>query len=229
MANSIFYNADYVVVEYIDLIKSPYIILLNQLRHNERIKEILKTEEVEFLSPEGLYEWYINRKHQNFFKDLNRYPHQITDENMDALLEDQIGLTEQFYTKAGLLPLGGALKIMKAQKLANDIIIYFPHHNSFAKNDLESTLHEKFIFMDNFDDVVDLAKYNSTYFLSNVELIHKIKEKGYLKFSSLTFPIEYRYNKKNMRDFKVDFEELFKEDPFKYSFTRACTEINGKG
>lgn len=223
MENTIFYNADYIVIEYIDLIKSPYLLLLDQIRKNPKINEIMNIDEIDFLSDDGLYEWYRNRKHQNFFIDLNRYPDQISEESLNKLLEDQIGLSEYFYKKAVLLPLGGALKVMKRQGIAGEIIIYFPHHNDFAKADLEDKLNEKFNFMDNFDEILDMTKENSTYFLSNIDLINKLKEKNYLQFSSITLPIEYRYNKKNMDEFKIDLEALYKEHPFKLTYMRACT------
>ena len=51
-----------------------------------------------------------------------------------------------------------------------------------------------------------------------------MQEKECLRCSSITLPVEYRYNKKNMEDFSVDFEELYQKDPFKLTFFRACTE-----
>ena len=68
--DSIFKNADYIVIEYIDMVKSPYLLLLNAMRRNDKIREILKLEQVDNLDDISLYEWYINRKHQNFLIDL---------------------------------------------------------------------------------------------------------------------------------------------------------------
>ena len=45
-----------------------------------------------------------------------------------------------------------------------------------------------------------------------------------LKFSSITLPVEYRYNKKNMDDFDIEFKELFEKQPFKLTYMRACSE-----
>ena len=63
MENTIFYNADYIVVEYIDLIKSPYLLLLDQIRKNPKINEIMNIDEIDFLSDDGLYEWYRSEEH----------------------------------------------------------------------------------------------------------------------------------------------------------------------
>ena len=220
---TIFYNADYVVIEYIDMIKSPYLLLLNSLKKNDKIREIIKVEQIEFLDELALYEWYINRKHQNFLIDLNRYPDQLTDEMMDALLDDQISLTPKFYEYANILTIGAFLSLEWNSKLVKDIIIYHPHNNKYAEENLNSIFNRKFTFKNDFNEVLDIAKANSTYFLSDIDKINTMKEKDLLKFSSITLPVEYRYNKKNMDDFKLDFDELFKENPFKLSYMRTCT------
>lgn len=226
MDNTIFYNSDYLVIEYIDLIKSPYFTLLKVLPKNNKIKEILKTELIEPLSDTSLVEWYINRKYQNFMMDLNRYPEQISEETMNKLLEEQICLSPKFYQYAAELPMVSVIKTMKTKKINVDIIIYHPHKNSFAKDDLANILNgSSLTFMDNFDDVLDKAKENSTYILSDISKILRMKEKGYLKHSSVTLPIEYRYNKKSMTEFKIDLEKICHDNIFKYSFMRACTVI----
>lgn len=226
MENSIFLNADYIVIEYIDLIKSPYFILLDVIRQNPRMKEILKIEEIEFFDEAALYEWYLNRRNQNFFFDLNKYPDKIPNAKLAEILDDQLKLTRRFHTDCKPLPLYGSLKAMKMKKIAKDIIIYYPHTNYHAKNDLENGLQEKFTWMTNFEDVMKKAGHNSTYFLSDVRHLEEMKDKGVLKLSSVTIPFEYRYNKKNMKDYLFDYEELMKEHPFKLSYMYACRYEN---
>lgn len=223
MADTIFYNADYVVIEYLDLIKSPYLILLHQLLKNPKIGEILKIEEVQFNTDAALYEWYIQRKHQNFLIDLNRYPDQITEETLYNLLDSQINLAKEFYTHANLLPIGNSIAVIKNLKMSKDVIIYYPHDYTFAKEDLENLTHTEFTFMSDWDLVMKKCGANSTYFLSDIRKIDRMKKAGVLKFSSITLPVEYRYNKKNMEDFAIDFNELWKTDPFKLSYTQACS------
>lgn len=227
MSDTIFYNADYVVIEYIDMIKSPYLILLNHIRRNDRIREILKLEQIDNLDDVSLYEWYINRKHQNFLMDLNRYPDQISKEDMDGILEEQMNITPMWYNEANVLLLGPMLSKFKSQKFAKNIIIYHPHNNDYAKKNLEEIFGTEYIYVSEFEEAVDMAKENSTYFISDVDKLNILKDKGYLGFSSVTIPVEYRYNKKNMNDFKFDFMSLYKEHPFKLSYMRTCTLVEG--
>lgn len=223
---SIFLNADCVVVEYIDLIKSPYYILLNVIRQNPRMKEILKIEKIEYLDDAALYEWYINRKHQNFFYDLNKFPNRISKKQLADILDDQMRATNRFYTDCKALPMMGSLKAMKSHQVAKEIIIYHPHNNFHAKNDLEDTLQETFTWCTRFEDAMKKAGANSTYFLSDISHIEEMKKAGVLKFSSVTLPVEYRYNKKNMKDFNLDYEKLMETDPFKLSYMYACRYDN---
>ena len=221
---TIFYNADYIVIEYIDIVKSPYLLLLHAIQQNENLSDIFKMEEIELLDDEGLYEWYINRKHQNFLMDLNRYPDKVDEKTLDNILETQINLSPEFYTDATPLIITDMLITLTHQKISNGIIIYHPHKNDYAKKDLESLIGGDYIFMDDFDKVLEKAGSNSTYFLSDIRKVTYMKEKGFLRCSSITLPVEYRYNKKNMEDFSVDFEALYKDEPYKLTFFRACTQ-----
>ena len=230
LENTIFYNADYIVIEYIDIIKSPYMVLLTAIReelksHSDKFElgRYLKSEEIIDLDNSALYEWYINRKNMNFFKDLNKFPDTTTEEDMWELLNSQICLSPIFYKAAPYLILTDSIPIMHTQKLAKDIIIYHPHTNNYAQEDLEDYLGFKCTFMSDFEEVLDVAKENSTYFLSDINKINIMNEKGYLKYSSITLPIEYRYNRKNMTDFSIDFNELLAKVPFKLSYMRACS------
>lgn len=204
-------------------------VLLSVIRKNPKIREILNIEAIEYLDADSLYEWYINRRHQNFFIDLNKYPDRIKDSDLDTLLNDQMSLSERFYTDTDFLPLAGSLKLMKSQKIAKDVIIYHPHDNTFAKKDLEDKLHESFIWCTSFADAMKKAGYNSTYFLSDIRHIEEMRQAGVLTMSSVTIPSEYRYNKKSMTEFNLDYKKLMEDTPFKLSYIEACKYEEGQG
>ena len=222
-SGTIFYNADYVVLEYMDIIKSPYLTIIAMLKYSEEYRKFLKFENIDYLDELGLSEWYINRKHRNPFVELSRYPDEVPTEKMDQLLNTLITHDERFYQYSKILNIAGFLSTKMSEKISNGIIIYDPHESNFAKNDLNRLFNKDFIVMHNFDDILNKTKSNSTYILSDVHKIHQMKKKGCLKFSSVTLPIEYRYNKVNIKDFDLDFDELWKTDPFKLSYFRACS------
>jgi hypothetical protein len=156
---------------------------------------------------------------------LNRYPEEITKEQLDKLLDEQISITPIFYQKATPLILTDMLKVVERRRIVKQVIIYHPHPNTFAKEDLESMTGGTYLVLDDFNEVMEKAGYNSTYFLSDIDKMLLMKEKGVLKCASVTLPIEYRYNKKNMKDMKLDLDELMKTNPYKLSFCNACSFI----
>lgn len=222
-SGSIFYNADYVVIEYIDIVKSPYLILLAVLREQEKYKELFKYEDISHLDDMGLCEWYMNRRHRNPLADLYRDPNNIPHNELDKILDDIITSNDIFYKYSNLLNISQFLSTSLSNKISHDIIIYDQHNSNFAKEDLKRNFNKDFTVLHSFDEVLDKAKENSTYILSDINKIYHMKDKGYLKFSSVTIPVEYRYNKKNLKDFNIDFDELWKTDSFKLSYFRACS------
>lgn len=225
MADTIFYNADYIVVEYIDIIKSPYLVLLKYMKTHPQIGEILNIDQIKYLDDSTLVEWYINRKNQNFLLDLNKYPDSISKEDFDNLLDKQLQISPVFYQDADPLIFINTLRYLTTHKLVNDIIIYYPHDYTYAKDDLDNLLNYDFTFMSDFNKVLDLCKENSTYFLSDIDKLLIMKEKGYLCCSSVIIPLEYRYNKINMTEFKHNLDELLRTDVFKLCYMRACTYV----
>lgn len=221
---TIFYNADYLVIEYLDFIKSPYFVLLQYIQKNEKLRPILRLEEIESFDLASLYEWYVNRKHQNFLIDLNRDPEKVSEEFLDGLIMDQMLISEKFYSNCNLLCTQYMLRFLKSKKYpVKDVLVYCPFKTPWPKEDLKRELGIDFTFMDDFDEVCKKAGANSTYFLSNIDLIHRMEENKVLHLSSIVLPIEYRYNKKNMKDYKIDFTELWKKYAFKLAYARACS------
>ena len=223
MQDTIFLNADYIVIEYVDIIKSPYVVLLSMIRNNIRIRELLDLTEIDNLQEAGLTEWYVNRRHQNFLIDLCKLKG-IKESDLDNLLDAQMSCSNMWFEHANFLNIETVLRSQSKFKMAKEVIIYYPHSNMYAKEDMEKHFNMKFKFVKTFEEAVEIAGSNSTYFLSNIKNINKMFEMEKLKFSSITLPVEYRYNKKNMDDFDIEFKELFEKQPFKLTYMRACSE-----
>ena len=223
----VFLNSDYVVVEYMDLLKSPYLTLLNTLRQHDSLNEVLKLDTLKYASNAGLYEWYINRKHQNFLVDLNRHPDIIPESSLDQILEEQMDFTDELYTKSDPLLLVETIKTLKrTEGLVKDVIIYHPHNNDFAEKDFKETTGMNFTFMSDINEIIDVAGANSTYFFSNIENVLALEAKNCLQLSSVTIPYEYRYNKKSLMEWKLDLDELNKKYIFKLTFCFACSYVD---
>ena len=229
---SIFYNSDYIVIEYRDLLKSPEFVLLQQIQKiiqnpklykTNPLNEHIKTYDIDDLDINALAEWYMNRKYQNILKSLFIDENALSDEEFDNFLVQQLNTSNRFFTDSPPLPLLARLSSLKSLRMVNDILIFAPFNIDYIKDDIYRLTKLNFTYLSSFEEAAEIAKSNSTYFISNIKNIFKLKEMGYLKFSSITLPLEYRYNKKNMYDFDIDFDAEFKENPFKLSYLQAIT------
>lgn len=221
---NIFLNSEYVVIEYADMLQSPYYRFLSLLKYNKNLYKILKLEDIDYLSETGLLEWYVKRNNVNILYDLNRYPDKISNEELDKLFEDELKANEVFYEHALNLLLLDIPRKVKTLKVCKDVIIYYPYENPYVKKHLDAKTNTDNRFIYNIDELIDLAKNNSTYFFSDYRNILKLKDKGQLKMSSVTLAIDYSYNIDNNGNLRFDFNELYKENPFKLSYVRTCTE-----
>ena len=231
---SIFYNSDYIVIEYMDFIKNPYFILLKNFKDTivrPDAKDIfplyhyIKRYEIESLDNTGLAEWYVGRKHQNIIEELANEKFQLKEEEYDMIAKSMIDLSHHFITDAAHLPLLERLSSMKKLRMVTDIIIYYPFDPKFVKEDLKALTGYDFTIMSDFKEIIELTKENSTYFLSDIRKMKVLQDAGYLKYASIILPIEYRYNKRNQTDYLYDFAQMFDESPFKISFMFGCSKI----
>ena len=110
MANSIFYNSDYLVIEYMDMVKQPMLHLLNAIREivaNDPIDEKFKLAEIlkidllrSFQDTTQMVEFYLQRKHQNIFYDILTEEALASGLDVEDLLQDQISSSYRFFSDA---------------------------------------------------------------------------------------------------------------------------------
>ena len=228
MGNSIFYNSDYVVIEYMDMVKQPMLHLLNTIHEivtsdpmdeNFRLAEILNLDLLRsFQNTTQLVEFYLSRKHQNIFYDI------LTEEALESgldiedLLQDQISSSYRFFTEPAFLPASSVISYCKKKHLVNDVIINYPYDPKYAEENISAVLGVSVKFMNDFSEIVKVAGSNSTYFLSDYDKLRKLNELSKLRYSSVVTPVDYRYNDNKIDDLLEDEKTVFK-----VSFMRACT------
>ena len=128
---SIFYNSDYIVIEYRDLLKSPEFTLLQFIQkviQNEKLyntyplRDYIRSFEIDDLSLDSLAEWYINRKYQNLFKSLFIDENMMSDEEFEKLIVEQINMSADYINLAVPLPLMAGLMDMKKLRMVEYIL-----------------------------------------------------------------------------------------------------------
>ena len=224
-SNSTFLNSDSIFIEYHDVIKSPYFSFLRLLLNNEIFGSLFDLSEIKGLDDEGLYEWYTNRKHQfvldNFahneemeiFKDIN-----IHEWSIDFLYKEFDELPSIVYEDTALNFVPILVRLSKSN-LVNKFYVYTEKYSEPIKKELL----EAFPFINYvYGDMVEVIKenkipYNSTFVLSDIRKIEKIKESGRLQQSSIVIADKYGYNYDGEK-FVINLEEYFKDYIFKLDF-----------
>lgn len=229
---SIFLNSDYMFVEYMDIIKCPALLLVGLCRGNEKLNTMLDLDHIKYLQPSGLYEWYLNREYRNVFYNLRRKNVSIPDKVLDELLESQLAISNVFYEYSVELKMATTIKHVLRDKLVNKVYIYNEFYNEHIADDIQKMFGEygvvEFVYGD-LKDALSNVSFNSTFVFSDVEKIYALIDAEKINMSSVIFPYEYRYNKKNYSDVKIDLPELHKKYIFKDAFYAACTNIDESG
>ena len=225
--DKMFVNSECVFVEYYDIIKCPWYILLTVIHQNEKVKQLLDLTPVEYLDSNELFEWYCNRKYRNFLFDLASAP--IDKVDYDMLLTALMSNNEIFYQVDTRLNAVEPLKEVLRQKMMKKLIIYTEEKNDFVKEDITNLFGNKsnvLYYHGEFDKVLDKVPSDTTYFLSDFNKVVTMAEKNRLNLASLVLPYDFGYNyyfnDKNERTSYVDFTYLGKDHLFKVNYFNSC-------
>lgn len=222
--DSVFFNSECLFVEYYDVIKAPWFILLGICRENENLKQIINIDPIENLPINSLFEWYVNRKYRNIFYELSRIK-EIPMNVFDNLLYDQMGSTGMFFEMDTELNAVPTIKKVLSGILVKEIVIYTEKYSKFVDTDIQQLFgDDKRVHYKHGDinTVLNGIPTDTTYMLSDIDKVINIQETDHLGMSSIVIPHEYRYNKTVDGKWNVDLEYLAKENIFKVAFFNAC-------
>lgn len=224
--DTLFYNSHCLFVEYMDLIKTPWFVLLNLCRQNEKLKSILDITPIEDFSLDALFEWYMNRKNRNIFYEL-LFNKDVDLEEMDLLVKSQLEISPIFFTLDTALTVVPAINKILRENIIKEVIVYSEYYNQFMEEDIKQVFFEnkKVKYRHgNLKDVLRSIPIDTTYFLSDIEKIIALEETNHLDMASIILPYEYRYNKNEKGEWNIDLEYLAKNHIYKLSFYNACLE-----
>lgn len=224
--DKIFMNADCLFVEYYDILKCPWYVLLTVINQNEKLRPILDIDQVAYMNNDAQFEWYCNRKNRNFLFDLAKAPFDKVnyDEILSILMKNKI-----FYDIDSTLNAKEAIDIALRQKQVKEVIIYAEENNQFIKDDVQR-LFPKYnnvkFRCGNFEDVLKDIPVNSSYMLSDINKVITMADCGKLTMASVIIPYDFAYNyvidEKGKKVPAVNFEYLGKDHLFKVHFFNAC-------
>lgn len=222
--DTMFYNSQCIFVEYNDVIKIPWFALLYVIRNDENMEKFFDLTEIKDLDHQCLLEWYIHRKHRNFYKDLKIKPefqNHIDNKFLDDLLINQLNSNDFFYKLDTELLFAQPLRILSTSQksLVKRIVIYNENDDEYIKNDINLIFNNCAEFISgNFKEAIKSIPEDSTYVFSDISKINILAEENKLAFSDVLIANGFRYNYDDDMKLKVDFDELSKKYVFKYEF-----------
>ena len=230
--DSIFLNSKVLFVEYIDIIKSPYFILLTVLSEKEDsgILDPFDISEIKGLPEEKLAEWYYLRKNQNFLLDLisEEKRGDVKTKDVDHFLDKQLRSSYELIKYAR--PLNFSDVISKVYRnddlLVKKAIIYYPYDNPNVRRDVEESFPDspvEFAY-GNILDVLKEIPTDSTYVFSDISKVIALEEADKLDYSSLIIPEDYNYNRDEEGNFIIDFDAYRKGHIYKLNRFYATIE-----
>lgn len=228
--DTMFMNAQCLFVEYYDIIKAPWFILLTLIHQNDKIRQIIDTSRIEGLDTNELFEWYCKRENRNFLLDLATAPTNKIEYNtiLDILMRNEI-----FYTINTKLNAVEAISIAIRQKMVKKVVIYTEEENQYVREDIERLFNSNPIvkyWYGDFEKILEKIPDDSSYMLSDFNKIVSMADANHLNYASLILPFDYDYNfiinEDGSKTPIVDITYLGKDNLFKISyFNAAATTI----
>lgn len=222
--DTMFYNSQCIFVEYNDIIKIPWFALLYAIHNDENMEKMFDLSEIKDLEHQCLLEWYMQRKHRNFYRDLKVKPefqNQIDDKFYDELLINQLSSSDFFYRIDTELLFAQVLRMLTTtqKSLVKRIVIYNEYEDRYIKKDIDILFNNcaEFISGD-FRNAIKDIPVDSTYVLSDISKINILIEENKIDFSDILIVNGFRYNYDDNLKLKIDFDKLTNEHIFKYEF-----------
>ena len=200
-----FTNSKALLIEYDDIMRASGFGLLQLLLSSDEGSEIFDFDDILDYSFDELFEFYTNRKQRNILSNFNIFEdsgiefdnddeyYEITDKILDAEYSqlDVINMT-----KSKLIMYKSVEEISKLSIL-NKIYVYSDKYYKFIDDDLKKNFSDKIVYVyGKLSDIIKERKIpeDSTFILSNLDLIDEIDEAGILNFSCIVSSGSYFYN-----------------------------------
>ena len=228
--NGVFLNSKGIFIEYADIIKSPYFMIIVVL--SALGKELPSPFEISpILSKEldELTEWYYMRKNQNPLLDLieEEASANIKIKDINQYINNQI--TEEIVKASNELNMVNVINRLYGlhNELAGIVYVWYPYENAAIDDDIRKTLNSVEHINILHGDIVEALKKvpnDSTFIFSDVSNINALEYAGKLDFSSILIPVDYQYNFVD-GEWLIDFEKLAKDHVFKLNKFFASIEM----
>lgn len=230
--NEMFLNSQCLFIEYTDIIKSPYIILLYMMIQNpESFEAYYEVNRFRGFDVNALSEWYTNRSMQNPFSELllPELKKDIPLSEIDSFVNNQILAVPDLIKTSPLLNFASVVSQVPIGKdgIVKKVVIWYPFENEVIRDDLYDKLGESISFVTGeLENALEEVPSDSTYVFSDITNIEILIDKNKLNQSSVLIPSDYKYNYIEDDLLKIDYQKYLDESLFKLGFFNATEMIS---
>lgn len=225
ISNSDMYlNSECLFIEYNDVLRSPLYSLLKLISKIDKLRAVLNLSIFDNYNDLELYEWYINRKHNNFYYDipLTDITKQPPESFFDEMLTKELLNIPELYETAPILSMSEVVKTLltTGKSLIKHVIVYNNYDNPNVKKDIAvlfPRLNVEYA-AGNILQVLSKIPNNSTFVFSDIMKVQAMVDIEKINFSSILIPAGLRYNYDDKLNLKINLEELSESFTFKYNF-----------
>lgn len=223
-ADNMFINSTAVIVEYYDIIKSPWFTVLQVNKDNPHLAEDLDLSPIENLDDAELYEWYKTRHNINPFKDLNTRG-RFTDVELDELMHSFLTSDDTYVRESHELEMVRALNTLFKEQFTTTYYMYVPEKIPAIEQDVRRIFPNvsfRFIYGDLIEGLRD-ADMDCTYILSNVRNVQLLADNQRIYCNTVLVASDYAYNftRGLGSDCIVDYSKIIDKFLFKGAFFTA--------
>jgi hypothetical protein len=223
-----FLNSQCLFIEYHDIIQSPWYVFLISAKDSELFKSLFDTFDIDNLSYDGIYEWYIHRRHinplfdiplnQGVFETYFNSSYDVYKDSLNKLVNEEMK-NKDIVEVLGSLSFIAVLNNLLAMNVVRDIVIYTKENSDAIKDDINSLFNGKVKYVSGeFIEVLKDIPRDSTYVFSDITKIKDLEEANKLDYSSILIPVEYGYNYDDNKEFIIDLVDIAKNHIFKLNF-----------
>lgn len=234
-----FINSKAIFVEYNDVIKCPFFVMLNQMKADSNFNTLFDLDGIKNMNIVELNYWYNNRKHQNIFRCFelrdkvfdNYFNGSIAeyDEFIEDLPENELKTFPDFISYPSYLNFAEILRTAIETKAVSTVYIYNEFYNETLERDIKESYPSARFVYGNLKEVLnnkDISK-DTTYVFSDIEKIKYLEETKRLTNVSVLLAEKFGYNYNKDNKYKVDVNEIYSDYLFRMDgFDNITTEVS---
>lgn len=225
-------NTDALIIEYEDIIKSPQFVLLQALQQQEDLKDLLDAHEIDDMSVDELYEWYVQRGNPNVILEFaidskvirERIPNEedVINFSNQLLLQNLLEIPDLVKNGPELnFPATLRTLLGIAKSLVKRIFIWSPYDSEIPaiKDDITRLFGNRVTYI--YGNIVDVVKEyeigrDTTFVFSDLVHVGELADAGMLNMTSVILADDYGYSKDDDGEYILNMDALHDSFVFKF-------------